>query len=68
MIKIYDWIFADGTSFGCGTECELRFWQSQGIVDPEARLGVCIGEEPASEDARRKVMWGLADWHDKVPA
>lgn len=67
-IPIHDWIFADGTSFGCGTECELRYWQSEGIVDPAACLGRIISHEPVSEDERRKVLWGIGEWHDKVPS
>lgn len=67
-VTVYEWLFADGTSFGCGTALELDYWQREGVVDPEARLGRVLGQEPASEDERRKTMWGLADWHSKVPA
>ena len=67
-VEIHEWLFADGASFGCGTPLELAYWQREGIVDPEARLGPVIGHEPASEDARRKALWGLAEWHDKAPA
>lgn len=68
MVKVYEWQFTDGTVFGCGTKCEFDYWQSEGIVDPDAVLGKVICNEPASEDERRKVLWGLADWHDKVAA
>lgn len=67
-IAIYEWEFSDGQSFGCGTKCEFDYWQSEGIVDPEARLGKVISYEPQSEYDRRKAMWGLADFHDRVPA
>ena len=67
-VEVHDWLFTDGTSFGCGTAVELAYWQAEGIVDPSAKLGAFIAHEPASEDARRKAMWGLAEWHDKVPA
>lgn len=67
-VAIHEWLFADGKSFGCGTPLEFEYWQREGVVDPEARLGGIIGYEPASEDARRKVCWGLADFLDKVPA
>lgn len=67
-VPVYEWEFADGKSFGCGTECEFRYWQQEGIVDPEARLGKIISHEPQSEDDRRRAMWGLADYHDKVAA
>lgn len=68
MTNVYEWQFADGEVFGCGTELELRYWQQEGIVDPDAVLGRVVSTEPASQDERRKAMWGLADWHDKVPA
>jgi len=67
-VAIHDWQFADGTSFGCGTACELAYWQAEGIVDPEAKLGRVIGDEPQSEDERRKALWGIGEWHDKVAA
>lgn len=67
-VAFYEWQFPCGTVFGCGTECELHYWKSEGIVDPEAILGKEICREPYSEDERRKAIWGLADWHDKVPA
>lgn len=66
-VAVHEWVFADGQSFGCGTECELRYWQSEGIVDPDARLGRVISHEPASEDERRKQCWGLADFLAEVP-
>lgn len=66
MIEVYEWVFPNGTSFGCGTECELRYWQREGIVDPDARLGKFIGKDTASEDERRKTCWGLGDFLDKV--
>lgn len=66
-INVYDFIFADGTSFGCGTACELAFWQREGIIDPDARLGRVIGHEPASEDERRKALWGIGDFLDVTP-
>lgn len=68
IVPVYEWVFSDGKPFGCGTKCELAYWQREGIVDPDARLGMVLGHEPASEDERRKAMWGLADWHDKVLA
>jgi len=67
-VAVYEWLFEDGSSFGCGTKVEFCYWQQEGIVDPSARLGKVICSEPATEDDRRKAMWGLADWHDKVPA
>jgi len=68
MVDIHEWQFADGKVFGCGTALELRYWQQEGIVDPDATLGKVIDRESARDDERRKTMWGLADWHDKVPA
>ena len=59
MINVYDFVFADGVSFGCGTELELSYWQAEGVIDPTASLGKLIGQEPASEDERRKVCWGI---------
>lgn len=67
-VPVYEWEFSDGQPFGCGTECEFSYWQQEGIVDPEARLGKIISHEPQSEDERRKAMWGLANFHDKVAA
>lgn len=67
-VPVYEFVFADGTSFGCGTALELRYWQQEGIIDPEARLGKLIGHEPASEDERRKSCWGIGDFLDKVAA
>jgi hypothetical protein len=67
-VEVHEWLFADGTSLGCGTPCELAYWQQEGIVDPEARLGRVIGLEPASEDDRRKALWGIGDFMAKVPA
>lgn len=65
-VSVYDFVFADGSSFGCGTELELRYWQREGIIDPDARLGELIGQEPASEDDRRKSCWGIGDFLDKA--
>ena len=65
-VPVYDFVYADGTAFGCGTALELRYWQQEGIIDPEARIGNLIGHEPASEDERRKTCWGIGDFLDKV--
>ena len=67
-VPVYEFLFADGSSFGCGTALELRYWQQEGIIDPEARLGAIISHEPASEDERRKSCWGIGDFLDKVAA
>lgn len=66
MVTVHEFVFADGKSFGCGTACELAYWQHEGIIDPDARLGKVIGREPASEDARRKALWGISDFIDHV--
>lgn len=68
MVNVHEFLFADGTSFGCGTALELAYWQREGIVDPEAKLGKVIGTEPAIEDERRKTLWGIGDFMDKVAA
>lgn len=68
MVNVHEFLFADGTSFGCGTALELAYWQREGIVDPEAKLGKVIGTEPASEDERRKTLWGIGDFMNKVAA
>jgi hypothetical protein len=67
MVNVHEFLFADGTSLGCGTALELAYWQSEGIIDPEAKLGKVICTEPASEDERRKSLWGIGDFMDKVP-
>ena len=67
-VTVYEFIFADGMSFGCGTALELKYWQREGVIDPAARLGSRLGEEPASEDARRKTCWGIGDFLDALPA
>ncbi len=56
-VKVHEFIFADGQPFGCGTALELKYWQSEGVIDPEARLGSYLCDEPASEDERRS--WGV---------
>lgn len=63
-VKVHEFVFADGQPFGCGTALELEYWQREGIIDPAARLGDCIGEEPSSEDERRKTCWGIGDFLD----
>lgn len=67
MVEVYEFQFADGECFGCGTALELAYWQREGIVDPEAKLGKVVGNEPASEDERRKTLWGIGDFMAKVP-
>jgi len=66
-VTVYDFVFADGVSFGCGTALELKYWQQEGVIDPDARLGSPLCEEPASEDARRKTCWGIGDFLDTLP-
>lgn len=68
MVNIHEFLFADGSSFGCGTALELAYWQHEGIIDPDAKLGKVIGTEPGSEDERRKTLWGIGDFMDKVAA
>lgn len=68
QVAIHEWVFADGKAFGCGSALELSYWQKEGIVDPDAKLGRVISYEPQSEDERRRKMWGLAEWHDMAPA
>lgn len=65
-VAVYEFVFADGKAFGCGTELELRYWQQEGIIDPRATTGKLIGKEPASEDARRKTCWGIGAFLDQV--
>jgi len=65
-VKVHEFIFADGQPFGCGTALELKYWQSEGVIDPEARLGSYLCDEPASEDERRKTCWGIGDFLDNV--
>lgn len=61
MVNVYEWVFEDGQSFGCGTKCEFEYWQAEGVVDPDARLGEIICQEPLSEDERRKALWGIGE-------
>lgn len=67
-IPVHEFLFADGTSFGCGSALELAYWQHEGVIDPDAMLGPIIGHEPASEDARRMKCWGISEFLAKVPA
>lgn len=67
-IPVYEFVFANGDAFGCGTALELHYWQSEGIIDPDARIGRLLGYEPASEDERRKSCWGIGDFLDTLPA
>lgn len=52
MVPVYEWLLADGTPTGCGTEVEFNHWKGEGD-----RLGAVLTFEPASEDARRVAAW-----------
>lgn len=66
FVAVHEFVFADGKPFGLGSALELKYWQSEGVIDPDARLGKIIGQEDASEDERRKTCWGIGDFLDNV--
>ena len=68
MTNVHEFLFADGTSFGCGTALELAYWHAEGIIYPAAKLGKIISTEPAREDERRKALWGIGDFMAQVAA
>lgn len=57
MVNVYEWLLADGTEIGLGTEVELRHWQSESIIAADVKLGKVLCQEPASEDEKRKLAW-----------
>lgn len=66
-ISVHEWTYPDGKTFGCGTKVEFDYWKAEGVIDPESVFGECLGQEPASEDERRRKGGGLADMLDAVP-
>lgn len=66
-VSVYEFVFADGEGFGCGTSLELAYWQREGVIDPAAKLGKFLCLEAASEDERRKTCWGIGDFIDGIP-
>lgn len=57
MVNVYEWLYADGTPFGLGTQVEFDYWTAEGVNPEGARLGKVLTQEPASEDDRRKALW-----------
>ena len=60
QVPLYDWLYADGTGFGCGTEREVLYWQGEGVVEPDAKLGEVLGYEDARADEKRAMLWAKA--------
>jgi len=56
-VEVYEWVFEDGVSFGCGTKAEFDYWTAEGVNPEGSKLGAVIGREPASEDDRRRAAW-----------
>lgn len=59
-VPVYEWLASDGAEFGCGTQVEFDYWQREGVNPPDAKLGKVLCHEPVSEDAKRRLAWGLA--------
>ena len=60
-VPVHEWIYADGHVAGVGTAAELQHWVAEGVfADGELSLGNVVCHEPASEDARRRVVWAKA--------
>ncbi len=59
MVNVYEWQLSDGTVTGLGTQVEFEHWQSEGVIEANAKLGAVLCQEPASEDERRKAAWAV---------
>lgn len=57
-VPVYEFQLADGTPVGCGTQVELDYWTAEGVMDGY-QLGPVLGHEPASEDDKRRKLWGV---------
>lgn len=60
LIPVYKWLLSDGSEAGCGTRAEFDYWNAEGVNPEGMVLGDVICYEPASEDERRKVAWGVS--------
>ncbi len=60
QVAVYEWVGPDGTGLGCGTRVEFDYWQSQGVIADDDKLGELLTHEPADQDAKRIAAWGIA--------
>jgi hypothetical protein len=67
MNPVFQFLAADGSLVGCGTQLELDYWKSQGTMNGY-RIGERIGWEHPREDAKRRKAWGIVTAHDLFAA
>lgn len=60
LVPVYDFLLADGTPTGCGTQVEFDYWTAEGVFPEGSKLGAIITHEPAALDAKRIAAWGIA--------
>ena len=56
-VPVYEWLLADDTVLGCGTQAEFEHWQREGVNPADAKLGNIICHEDPIEDERRIAAW-----------
>ena len=57
-IPIYEFLEDGNVVVGCGSQLEHDYWTAEGVFVGQT-LGKVLGYEPASEDDKRKMAWGV---------